>query len=272
MIHTRRGRGLGLLLGLIVALMGIGASPAAASYKKTCDGYYSNHADCTGWDIGVGKLTAVAANAYVPNNRTVICAGARDENLNWYGSLICASGRACHTYGGGNNLYARVHNHQDGDNYKNYALAYTNQTLGDCPAGGYLDAKARKSAFGSASSNDPLSAGVADPLAGEVQCLRVQDPVDGEGVACGLKSVIDAKGLIATLEPPTEPKGSAPATMTVAALPPAGATSAVITQADGSTATVSADTKTVRLKVRRGDVKLRWKGGPATGRTLRVAH
>src|SRR5689334_6842549 len=103
--HERRPRPL-LLLALLVSLItaGIGAASAQAAISSYCNGAYlysPGHMTCiasVSWYLTGNEVAAA------DNSNDSVCAGAGWPDGTFYGSYICATNWACHTYGGSNAL------------------------------------------------------------------------------------------------------------------------------------------------------------------------
>lgn len=100
------------------------ASAAHANSENYCTNVYlSNYNTCEG------------ARHSVTNNQVwgsaSVCAGARDEAHNFYGSYVCGGGFAYHCYSGANLLYPQAHN---SENYYQTISGVDGYGSAPCPA------------------------------------------------------------------------------------------------------------------------------------------
>lgn len=254
-------------------------SAAASSEANTNFGYcYST--------FGYGATCGTSVKWYLDANQSVAynsiyssCAAARDANLALYGSWICATDYACHSYSGSNALYGVMKSNSDGI-HTYWANLWTPPDYPgsgvSCPRGYYQlntggtarqrAARARiareqrravpalRSSAPRFVAGGPLPArAVGDPDRDRV-CLEVTDDV-GTGATCALTGRAANGQLLLTVE---QDAADAPIVMVAAA--PNGATSGTVSTASGDKIDVKIRAGLVAATVPADAQSLMWRG------------
>lgn len=240
-------------VAVVALVLGV-SSVAHAGVYQFCDANIGGGGSCTAPYFEL--LTAVSAVAGSSSYST--CAGATDGS-GVYGNYICANDYSCHTYGGGVGLKGIAHNHESFTQHV-YGTQWSSPSQpgsGTCPRGSYsLMAKAGASApslLHAPATADP-PAQVFEPGDGRV-CLSVKDVV-GQGITCTSSERAASGQLALTLEPGDPPGSTGP--ILLVAYAPAGATTAVITDADGTRYAIEVQDGLAKAAVAAAAVSMTW--------------